>query len=148
MHFGQDIMNGAWKGMKTKIKGENTLDVTRLKKFDHEIISYASRIKELWISEKYRRETYFEAAKEKFTATYRQFVNDASALVERLENTDFIESEFANCRDQYILAGRSLVKGYEDMARGGNGQPHLTEFQYHLDNGSIELKHIWVSANK
>jgi hypothetical protein len=119
------------------------LEVQRLRAFDNKVISYAARLKEIWISEKYRREKYRQRDADARASLYQSMAAQVRELIVALDSSDFIESELLNCREQYLNAGRVLALAYTALETGDEAEAHLKEFSYYLDNASGELNKLW-----
>ena len=65
-----------------------------------------------------------------------------------MENTELNDSELLDCREQYLNAGRSLARAYEELKRGDLAEDLLKEFAYYLDNAGSELNRLWKEHGK
>ena len=100
-------------------------------------------MKEIWISEKYRRTKYLKRDREARADTYRSLADQVYELVLAMENTDYNDSELLNCREQYLNAGRALARAYESLMSSDIANEHLKDFSYYLDNAGAELNRLW-----
>jgi hypothetical protein len=112
------------------------------------IIRYAARCKEIWIYEKYRREKSIKKSESFRINYYAALCKDVNDLVMELENTEFVDSELLECREQYLNAGRALEKAFECQKRGDPLDESMKEYLYYMDNGASELTRLWKEYGK
>ena len=119
------------------------MDIQRLRAFDNQAITYTARLKEIWISEKYRRGKYLRRDGGVRADLYEDLADQVRGLVGDLENTRFNDSELLDCREQYLNAGRALIGAYEELKSKELAEEQLKDFAYYLDNAGVELNRLW-----
>ncbi len=129
--------------------GGISLEEQRLRKFDHKMMKYDAQIKEIWISEKYRRTKYLGKESAGRQKIYRELATRVSELVRELEETEFIESELVNCRDEYLRAGKALLKAYEAAEKNDPDDIRdFAEYTYYAQTAREELNRLWQRHNE
>jgi len=124
------------------------MDYGRLWQFDAAVRTYYLRLKEIRVAEKYARPKLLGADAAVRQEYYGDRATWVAELVTALEATDVPVFAFHSCRDNFLLAGKSLHRMYGELAAGQTPSGRsLAEAGYYLDIALEELKDLWARYN-